>query len=78
MSETLMKLVVDVKTGAQEYIELTEEELAQRELDSIAAEAAEAERLALETAKAEAKAAAESKLEALGLTPEEIAAITGS
>ena len=42
---------------------------------------AEAERLqreAEETAKAEAKQAAADKLAALGLTPEEIAAITGA
>jgi hypothetical protein len=82
-NEIITKLVVDLSKpkghpDRVQSIPLTAEELEQRELDRIAAEAAEAERLALETAKAEAKAAAHSKLEALGLTPEEIAAITGA
>jgi regulator of protease activity HflC (stomatin/prohibitin superfamily) len=70
------KVIVDCSTGEQTVVPLTAEEIA--ELEAVAAQA-EAERLAAEaeaTAKAEAKAAAESKLAALGLTPEEIAALT--
>lgn len=76
MTETPMKLVVDCATGESTYIPLTEEEIAQREIDRIAAEAAEAERLAAEEAKAAAKASAEAKLAALGLTADEIAALS--
>ena len=70
------KLVVDCSTGAVEEIELTAEEIAQREADAAAFAVAEAERIAQEEAKAAAKAAAEAKLAALGLTAEEIAAIS--
>lgn len=81
MSDNLNKVIIDLSkpAGQQESIvPLTPEEIAQRELD---AAQAEAERLAQEQAQAEleaTKAAAKSKLEALGLTPEEIAAITGA
>lgn len=70
------KLIVDCSTGEQTEVELTAEEIA--ELEAAAAQA-EADRLAAEAeaaAKAEAKAAAEAKLAALGLTPEEIAALS--
>ncbi len=70
------KIVVDCSTGESTEVELTAEEVA--ELEARAAEA-EAERLAAEAeaqAKAEAKANAEAKLAALGLTAEEIAALT--
>lgn len=70
------KVIVDCSTGEQTVVPLTAEEIAELEA---AAAAAEAERLAAEAeaqAKAEAKAAAESKLAALGLTPDEIAALT--
>lgn len=73
--ETLTKIVVDCSTGEQTVVELTAEEIAQREADAAAyAEqqaAAEAEAAAL----AEAKASAEAKLASLGLTAEEIAAL---
>lgn len=77
MSEVLTKIVVNCETGEQTVVPLTEEELAQREADRIAYEAAEAERLAAEAEKAALEASAVSKLEALGLTPEEIAALKG-
>jgi len=75
MSEIITKLVVDCETGEQHIIPLTEEELAQRELDRIAAEEAQAQRELEETARAEAKASARAKLAALGLTADEIAAL---
>ena len=75
MSDTPKKLVVNLETGIQQYIDLTPEEIQQRELDAIAAATAQAEREAEEAAKAAAKDAAAAKLAALGLTPEEIAAL---
>jgi hypothetical protein len=70
------KVIVDCSTGETTVVPLTAEEIAANEA---AAAQAEADRLAAEAeaqAKAEAKAAAEAKLAALGLTPEEIAALT--
>jgi hypothetical protein len=57
---------------------LTAEEIAQREADAAQAAIEQAEREAEAQAKADAKTAAQDKLAALGLTPEEIAAITGA
>ena len=74
--EILTKVVVDCATGESTIVPLTEEELAQRELDRIAFEEAEAARLAAEEEKAALKESANAKLLALGLTEEEIAAIT--
>ena len=76
MSETLTKIIVDCTTGVVAEVPLTGEELAQREVDTLAAEAAKAEADAKAAAEAEAKANAESKLAALGLTAEEIAALS--
>lgn len=59
-------------------IPLTQEEIAQAELDATAAEAVKAQHEAEQQKRAEAKASAESKLAALGLTPEEVAAIVGA
>ena len=73
--EKLTKTVVDCSTGIQEVIELTDEEIAQMEVDRANAEADRAEREAAAEAKAAAKAAAQAKLAALGLTAEEIAAL---
>ena len=70
------KVIVDCSTGEQTVVPLTAEEIA--ELEAAAAQA-EQERLAAEAeaaAKAAAKAAAEAKLAALGLTPDEIAALS--
>ena len=69
------KVVVDCSTGIQEVIELTDEEIAQMEVDRANAEADRAAREAEATAKAAAKAAGQAKLAALGLTAEEIAAL---
>jgi hypothetical protein len=56
------KLVVDCSTGIVEEIELTAEEIAQREADALAAAQAQAEREAEEAAKAALKASAKQKL----------------
>jgi hypothetical protein len=74
-TETLKKIVVDCSTGIQTEVDLTPEEIAQRELDAQAYAAQQAIQEAEEAAKAEAKASAESKLAALGLTAEEVSAI---
>lgn len=70
------KIVIDCSTGIESIIELTDAEVAQREADAEAFATAEAERLATEAAAAEAKASAQSKLAALGLTADEIAALS--
>ena len=69
------KLVVDCSTGITTEVELTDEEVAQREADAAAWAVERAEREAQATAKAAAKASAEGKLAALGLTADEIAAL---
>ena len=71
------KLVVDCSTGITTEVELTPEEVAQREADALAWAEAEAVREAAEAAKASAKASAESKLKALGLTDAEVSALIG-
>jgi hypothetical protein len=76
MSETLTKIVVNCETGVVAEIPLTGEEIAQREADAQAAEAAKAEADAKAAADAEVKANAEAKLAALGLTADEIAALS--
>jgi hypothetical protein len=76
MTDTYTKAVVDCATGKVSHLPMTAEEIADHK--KVVAEAAEAEakRLADEEAKADAKLAAQAKLQALGLTGEEIAAIT--
>jgi len=69
------KLVVDCSTGITTEIELTAEEIAQREADALAAAEAESARLVEEAAQAALKESAKAKLTALGLTEEEIAAL---
>lgn len=75
MTQTLKKIIVDCSTGIQTEVDLTPEEIAQRELDAQAYAAQQAIQEAEEAAKATAKASAESKLAALGLTAEEVSAI---
>ena len=76
MTDTPKKLIVDIAKGTHEYVDLTPAEIAER--DQMAAQAAtdRAAREAEEQAKADAKLAAQAKLSALGLTGEEVAAIT--
>jgi hypothetical protein len=70
------KLIVDCSTGVTTEVELTDEEVAQREADAAAFAIEQAEREAAEAAKTAAKASAEAKLASLGLTAEEVAALT--
>jgi len=76
MSDTLTKIVVDCSTGAVAELPLTAEEIAQREADAIAGAAAEHEKEVTAAAVQAAKEAAHTKLAALGLTAEEIAALS--
>ena len=76
MSDVPKKLVVNVATGMSQYVDLTPEEIEQRAVDAQAAEIEKAERDAAAQAEADAKLAAQAKLQALGLTGDEIAAIT--
>ncbi len=69
------KLIVDCSTGVTTEVELTDEEVTQREADAVAFAAERAEREAAAAAKAAAKASGEAKLAALGLTADEIAAL---
>jgi hypothetical protein len=72
----ITRIEVNCETGEEKVIELTASEIA--ELEKMQARA-EADRVARETeatAKAAAKESANAKLVALGLTAEEIAALT--
>ena len=66
---------MNVITGEREVIELTAQEIAQRDQDAAAAEADRATREAEAEAKATARASALAKLAALGLSADEIAAL---
>lgn len=76
MTDTLKTVEVNCETGEVVERPLTAEEIAQREADIAAATAERAAREAAEAAAAEAKASAEAKLSALGLSADEIAALT--
>lgn len=76
MTETLIAVEMNCETGEITERPLTEEEITQREADAAAYAAAQAEREAAEAAAAEAKASAQAKLAALGLTADEIAALS--
>jgi hypothetical protein len=64
------KLIINCETGEQTEVELTAEEVAQREADAAKAEADKVAKDAADAAKAEAKA---ELLARLGLTAEEAA-----
>jgi hypothetical protein len=70
------RLIVDCSTGVVTEVELTAEEIAQREADAVVFAEIKAAEEAAAQAKAEAKASAEAKLIALGLTADEIAALS--
>jgi hypothetical protein len=70
------KIIVDCTTGVESIIELTDAEIAQREADAAAYAVEQAAREAAEAAAAEAKASGQAKLAALGLTADEIAALS--
>ena len=76
MSDVLTKVVVDCTTGEQMVVPLSAEEIAQREADAAAFAEEQAAREAAAAAEAAAKESAKSKLSALGLTDEEIAALS--
>jgi len=69
------KLIVDCSTGVTTEVELTNEEVAQRETDATIFAAQKAVEDAAAAEKATAKASARAKLAALGLTADEIAAL---
>lgn len=76
MTERPKKLVVDLSTGTQEYIDLTDEEIAQREADAAAFAAQKAEEEAAAEALAALKSSAKAKLVAgQPLTEEEAATL---
>ena len=70
------RIEVNCTTGVVSEIELTDEEIEQRDADAVIAEMERAEREAAAQAEADAKLSAQAKLAALGLTGEEIAALT--
>ena len=76
MSETLTKIVVNCETGISAEIPLTGEEIAQREADAATAATEQAAREAAEAAALATKESAQAKLAALGLTADEIAALS--
>jgi hypothetical protein len=71
------RIEIDCSTGIETIIELTDDEVAEMELEAGLAAQAEQDRVTAEALKAEAAASAVSKLEALGLTADEIAALRG-
>jgi hypothetical protein len=70
------RIEVDCSTGIETIVELTDAEIAQREADAAAYAVEQTAREAAEAAAAEAKASAQAKLAALGLTADEIAALS--
>jgi len=76
MTDTPTKIIVNCETGEQTIEPLTAGEIAQMETDRLAYEAQEAERLAAEAEKQALQDSANAKLLALGLTADEIAALT--
>ena len=70
------RIEVNCETGVETIHELTDAEIAQMEADRVAAEARKAEEDAAAQAVADAKASAQAKLAALGLTAEEISALS--
>jgi hypothetical protein len=76
MSDTPIALEVDCSTGVVKERELTAEEIAQREADAAAYAADQAAKEAEAAAVAAAKESGQAKLAALGLSAEEIAALS--
>ena len=70
------KIIVDCSTGVVAEVPLTGEEIAQREADIAAYAIEKAEREAAQAAALAAKESAQAKLATLGLTAEEIAALS--
>ena len=76
MTERPTRVEVNCETGEQTVIELTDAEIAEMEAAKAAFEAEQAQREAEVAAVAVAKEAAQAKLKAIGLTDEEIAALS--
>jgi hypothetical protein len=70
-----MKRIVNCETGEETFRELTEEEIAQQEIDEAKWLAETAAYEAKLEAKAQAKTTAEGKLAALGLTTDDLRAL---
>ena len=70
------RIEINCTTGVESVIELTDAEIAQMEADAAAYAVRKAEEDAAAQAVAEAKASAQAKLAALGLTADEIAALS--
>jgi hypothetical protein len=70
------KVIVNCETGVTEVIPLTEQEIADMETARVAAEDQRAAAEAAAAVVAAAKESAQTKLAALGLTAEEISALT--
>ena len=70
------RIEINCTTGVESIIELTDAEIAQMEADATAWAARKAEEDAAAQAAAEVKASAQAKLAALGLTADEIAALS--
>ena len=70
------KIIIDCSTNEKTIVPLTAEEIAEQEAALAQFEAEQAALAEAAAAVAEAKASAEAKLAALGLTPEEIAALS--
>jgi len=76
MSERPTRLEINCETGEQTVIELTDAEIADMEAAAAAFAEEQAQRDAEAATVAAAKEAAQAKLAALGLTAEEIAALS--
>jgi hypothetical protein len=76
MSDTPKKLIVDLEKGTQTYVDLTPAEIAERDQMAAESDARRAEEEAAKAASDDAKLSAQAKLQALGLTGEEISALT--
>jgi hypothetical protein len=70
------RIEIDCSTGIESIIELTDAEVAQMQADAAAEAERRAEEDAAKAASEAAKASAQAKLAALGLTQEEITALT--
>ena len=77
-NEIPTKIVINCSTGVREVLELTQVEIDEREAMAIQSEADRVADEEVAEAKAEAKASGVAKLTELGLTAEEISAITGA
>jgi len=76
MADTPTKVIVNCETGVTEVLPLTAQEIANMETARVAAEDQRAAAEAAAAVVAAAKASANAKLAALGLTAEEIAALS--